>query len=100
MHEIQEATAIYIAKDGKNKEVVLIGRNLWALRELIKAGKSGCTPIDNPAPRWSAYVHNLRKLGINIETIRLPHGGAFPGSHGKYVLHTVIRLISNGGGSA
>lgn len=100
MHELQEAIAKFKDRNGKEKEVLLIGRNLWALRELIKAGKAGCTPINNPAPRWSAYVHNLRKLGINIETIRLPHGGSFPGSHGKYVLHTFVRLMRNDGRAA
>src|SRR5665811_1625975 len=32
------------------------GRDAWALDQLIRAGKRGCTPIDNPAPRWSHYV--------------------------------------------
>ena len=100
MHNLPDVFAIFKSRDGRNKQEIVIGRNLWALRELIKAGKSGCTPIDNPAPRWSAYVHNLRNIGIDIETIRLPHGGAFPGSHGKYVLHTFVRLMRNDGRAA
>jgi hypothetical protein len=36
------------------------GRDAWALGELITAGTEGCTPIDNPAPRWSAYVHKAK----------------------------------------
>lgn len=66
--------------------VVLKGRTRWALEELRKAGELGCTPIDNPAPRWSAYVHELRGAGVEIETITEPHEGEFPGHHGRYVL--------------
>ena len=58
----------------------------WALEELRRAGAQGCTPIDSPAPRWSAYVFNLRTLGVDIETIHEAHGGEFSGTHGRYVL--------------
>jgi hypothetical protein len=36
------------------------GRDAWAFLELLNAGRAGCTPIDTPGPRWSAYVHALR----------------------------------------
>jgi hypothetical protein len=48
----------------ETRTVVIHGRDAWALQELVKAGPAGCTPIDHPGPRWSAYVHKLRKLGI------------------------------------
>ena len=67
-------------------ELSVAGRDEWALRALIRAGEKGCTPIDNPAPRWSAYVHNLRRLGIPIETLTERHGGNYPGNHARYVL--------------
>ena len=47
------------------------GRVHWALERLLKAGNKGCTPIDNPASRWSAYVFDLRQLGVEIETIHV-----------------------------
>ena len=62
------------------------GRDAWALNRLRKAGARGCTPITEPAPRWSAYVHNLRALGVPIETVMEQHGGQFAGNHGRYVL--------------
>ena len=63
------------------------GRYAWALLELKKAGKRGCTPIDNPAPRWSAYIHQLRhEYGLDIQTIWEVHKGPFPGTHARYVL--------------
>lgn len=65
------------------------GRNAWALLRLIEAGPRGVTPVDEPAgPRWSAYIFNLRKMRFDVETVHEPHGGSYPGNHGRYVLHT------------
>jgi len=46
------------------------------LPALQAAGERGCTPIDHPGPRWSGYVHDLRKLGLVIETKRLYRAAA------------------------
>ncbi len=74
--------------------VQIKGRDAWALDELVKAGSRGCTPIDNPAPRWSAYVHDLRhEYGINIETITESHGGQFAGTHARYVLRDDVEIV-------
>ena len=68
------------------------GRDEWALRQLMAAGGQGCTPIENPAPRWSAYIHDLRhEHGLDIETVPERHGGPFPGTHARYVLHSDVR---------
>jgi len=75
------------------KRLHLKGRDAWALLQLAIAGERGCTPIDNPAPRWSAYIHNLRGMGIEIETVHEPRGGAFRGTHGRYVLRSKIRIM-------
>jgi hypothetical protein len=66
------------------------GRNAWALDRLCEAGPKGLAPIDQPAPRLSAYVFNLRGLGVPIETAREPHGGEFAGSHGRYFLRAFV----------
>lgn len=72
----------------------LSGRDAWALSELVQAGNKGCTPIDNPAPRWSAYVHNLRHIyGLTILTIHEPHKGKFPGTHARYVLVSNVTIV-------
>jgi len=52
---------------------------------------------DNPAPRWSAYVHNLRESGVEIETVTEPHGGDFAGHHGRYVLRCGVSPDWKGG---
>jgi len=51
------------------RTVLVKGREAWALRALMLAGAAGCTPIDTPGPRWSSYVHKLRRLGIEIESV-------------------------------
>ncbi len=76
--------------------VTLRGRERWALERLLQAGAEGCTPIDRPAPRWSAYIHNLRKLGIAIETLHEPHAGPYPGTHGRYVLRAKVAPLAQG----
>jgi hypothetical protein len=77
--------------------VTLRGREAWALMELKAAGERGCTPIDHPGPRWSGYVHDLRKLGIVIETIRERHGGPFAGEHARYVLRSHVVILNQEG---
>ena len=73
--------------------LTVFGRDAWALNQLLDAGERGCTPIDNPAPRWSGYVHNLRKLGVDVETIHEPHKGPFPGTHARYVLRSRVTIL-------
>ena len=73
------------------------GRALWALNRLAEAGVRGCTPITEPAPRWAAYVHALRGLGVPIETINEEHEGDFPGMHARYVLRASVTLKAAGG---
>jgi hypothetical protein len=83
--------------DGGTFAILVSGRVRWALDQLRKAGKAGCTPIYNPAPRWSAYVFDLRGMGVEIETITEPHEGDFPGNHARYVLRSGVPLGRNGG---
>lgn len=83
-----------ITRDMKVK--VITGRNEWCLRELMKAGKRGCTSLSHPAPRWSAYVFCLRELGIDIETVREEHKGEFPGHHARYILRSNVRSVAGG----
>ena len=89
---MKRLTIIVEADDG-TFATTATGRDAWALIELERAGNRGCTPIDNPAPRWSSYVFNLRHgLGLNIETITERHKGPFPGTHARYVLRTPVQI--------
>lgn len=76
--------------------LILKGRNAWAMGELIKAAEKGCTSINNPAPRLSAYIHNLRNFGVKIRTITEQHGGEFAGTHGRYVLVAEVGIVLAG----
>lgn len=75
--------------------ITVNGRIRWALERLLGAGSAGCTPISQPAPRWSHYIHQLRGMGVEIETIHEPHGGSYPGHHGRYVLR--CQVVPEGG---
>jgi len=72
--------------------VKLEGRLAWAMDNLHRAGEGGCTPITFPGPRWSGYVHKLRRAGFIIETITENHGGPFSGHHARYVLRSNVEL--------
>ncbi len=72
----------------------VVGRKAWCLAHLVVAGERGVTPIERPAPRWSAYVDMLRdEHNVAIETVMEPHGGAYRGRHGRYVLRSQVELV-------
>ncbi len=74
--------------------ITIVGRDAWALERLLEAGEVGCTPITQPAPRWSHYIWKLKtKHGIVIETIDEAHGGTFAGSHARYVLRSNVDVL-------
>ena len=75
--------------------LTVIGRDAWALQKLIEAGEAGVTSLDAPGPRWSGYVHKLRRAGLVIETIHEGHGGPFPGRHARYVLRSAVTVLDD-----
>lgn len=77
--------------DGRTLQVQ--GREAWTLSNLVRLGLKGFSVFDNPGPRLSHYIMKLRRLGLNIETVDVRHGGAFPGVHAKYLLRTPIEVI-------
>lgn len=58
----------------------------WTMAQLANAGAQGVATIENPAPRWSAYVYSLRKLEIQIETEMEPNYSHYPGQYTRYRL--------------
>jgi len=70
-----------------------IGRDAWALWELVAAGPNGLTTIERSAPRWSHYIYKLRRGGIAIETRHEPHAGDYPGHHARYFLRSQLEVI-------
>lgn len=85
---------ITVRVGGADGHVVKVnGREAWALQCLLLAGEKGCTPITTPGPRWSAYVHDLRAAGLNIETVHEPHGPPFVGTHARYILRSPVEVL-------
>lgn len=80
--------------DSETVTIHVSGRDQWALDCLMAAGAKGCTPIDTPGPRWSAYVFNLRALGVDIETVHEAHEGPFSGTHARYVLRSCVERLT------
>lgn len=70
----------------------LDGRLGWTMAHLAQAGANGITTIEHPAPRWSAYVHSLRKMGIQINTQMEAHDGTYPGQLARYRLACNARV--------
>ena len=81
------------AKVADGPEQTFKGRFAWALDRLVAAGEKGCTPIDQPAPRWSHYVYGLRRQGVAIETVTENHEGAYAGHHARYVLNVPVTVV-------
>lgn len=80
----------------QSRSFELDGRLGWAMANLALAGTKGVTPIDHPAPRWSAYVFDLREKGIPIETEMEPHAGAYSGHHARYRLACEAQVVKLG----
>lgn len=97
MPNISRKPAIRVYVDDFPLPMTFIGRDAWALDNLIRAGERGCTPISSPGPRWSHYVFKLRRAGVNVETVDEDHGGPFSGSHARYVLRSSIRIVKEYG---
>ena len=74
------------------RTIELDGRLGWTMFHLAQAGPHGVETIKRPAPRWSAYVHDLRGKGIPIETEMVAHGGGYPGHHARYRLACDVSL--------
>jgi transposase len=99
----RRGTTLYMvmAPDQKTAETICITlghtRERDVLEALIRAGATGCSFYDAPAPRWASSVHTLRKRGVQITTLRETHGGDYPGTHARYVLVSAVTPSLGGG---
>jgi hypothetical protein len=80
----------------KWKSIAVRGRDEWALLELKGTGELGCTLVHNPAPRWSRYIDNLRRLGVRIETIHEGHRGPPGRPLPRYILRSWVEVVKAG----
>lgn len=82
---------VRIIRDDGGPSFTVSGQTAKAITALVLAGLRGVTALEvsSWAYRFAAYCHELRKRGLEIETLKEPHDG---GWHGRHVLHTPIRL--------
>lgn len=75
----------------------LRGRDAQTLLFLLGRGRIGATSGEFSAMGWgrrtSAYVFNLRRMGLEIETQYEEIGDAFVG---RYILRTAIEVLPDG----
>jgi hypothetical protein len=76
------------------------GAYTLTLRMLARIDAQLMTPIDHSGPRWSGYVHKVRKLGLQIETMTERRGGPFAGHHARYVLFLRVCILGDGASEA
>ncbi|WP_271896284.1 winged helix domain-containing protein [Candidatus Phyllobacterium onerii] len=87
--------SIRVVIDPDGQPITLKGRYAWMMRNLIEVGDKGLTSIERPAPRIAHYVFWCRRLGFAIETIDEKHDGQFPGSHARYRLRSLVRILED-----
>lgn len=53
------------APDQEARSIALIGREAWAMLELVEAGTKGCTPIDNPA-HCGGTIEDIEQIARSV----------------------------------
>src|SRR5687768_5083972 len=81
-----------VVHDGE-RELRFVGREAHTLSQLIERGSKGLSSVEQIGPRISHYTMKIRRAGIVVETVKENHAGAFNGWHGRYVLHTPLRVV-------
>ena len=72
-------------------EIQISGRNADTLERLIIVDQRGISSTElNPGNRLAAYICELRKLGLNIDTWMEPNVGQYAGRHARYVLQSIV----------
>lgn len=76
---------------GASEPRTVKGQTARALMALKRAGARGITAqeMSSWALRLAHYIMELRRHGLDIETIHEAHPG---GWHGRYVLHTPVEI--------
>jgi Helix-turn-helix domain len=94
-HETRKAARrIRIRAIGPAGRFSVTGQTARALQALVAADKGGVTALEVStwALRLGAYVFELRKLGLSIETIREKHN-ELGDWHGRYILQTPVQIL-------
>lgn len=79
--------------DGKEKHMEICGKSAKTLYALMSAGNLGITALEMSntwALRLSAYIHDLRGLGLDIKTVKEEHED---GWHARYYLQSPVEIL-------
>lgn len=92
-----QTQAFRIAPDGD--QMAVRGREAQTLRLLVEKGPRGFTSGEASPLHWarrtSQYVHKLRRLGVDVATVREQVGDA---RIGRYILNSPVVLLPDGEG--
>jgi hypothetical protein len=80
---------------GPAGEFSVAGKRAMTLCALVSNGDNGVIALELSntwALRLGAYVHDLRKQGLAIETLRELHDD-MGGWHARYVLHSPVNIL-------
>jgi Helix-turn-helix domain len=82
------------ARAEDSRLILAVGREGETLVRLVEKGSKGLRAYDfagGPPFRLSAYIHDLRGMGLSIRTEREEHA---TGWHAVYVLETAVTIVS------
>lgn len=91
----KSSLAITYQNEVSNTTNTVTGKQAETLTLLMKNGKDGVDVFNfrgGPAFRLAAYIHNLKKQGLAIQTQLIPHDG---GHHAKYTLLSRVSIVSS-----
>ena len=78
--------------------ITVTGREAQTIAALVNAGSKGISSLDTFKAGWAvrlgAYIFDLRRMGVPIETTREAHDG---GNHARYRLTAPVTLITVSG---
>ena len=87
---------VAISDGDSERQLTVRGQYARTLDALVRSGKAGTTALEisSWALRLSHYIFALRKdHNLKIEMVREPHE---TGHHGRYILHSDVRVIERG----
>lgn len=84
-----------VARDCRSDaEFWLTGRLAWALAQLISGDDDGVVRESYPGVPLASYMRELRRQGVEIETVTVRHIGRFPRTECRYVLRMLLSVYA------
>jgi hypothetical protein len=89
-----DVVELHVKIEGSPNVRVMVGRFAQTAWWLNQAGETGISSLHFPGLRLSHCIKILRDdYAVSIETEREPHGGDYPGRHGRYLLRSRLDVV-------